>query len=75
MLSCKEVSDIFSSYGVDVNKSEVSKCLLAGLMAGYIKIPEGGDLDTVILNLEGNIIRVTQKLFLPLPNCSIRKVS
>lgn len=72
MLSCKEVSDVFSSYGVDVNKSEVSKCLLAGLMAGYIKIPEGGDLDTVILNLEGDecphMFKVTTRMLIKQPD-------
>ena len=62
MLSCKEVSDVLYRFGVDVNKSEVSKCLLAGFMAGYIKIPEGGDLDTVIFNFKGNILFVTQLL-------------
>lgn len=31
----------------------LSKCLLAGMLAGYVKVPAGGDLDTVLYELQG----------------------
>ena len=31
----------------------LSKCLLEGMLAGYVKVPAGGDLDTVLYELQG----------------------
>ncbi len=51
-LSCKEVTDLLGSFGV-TDFEKVSKCLMSGMMQGFIKIPEGGNLDSVLFDWEG----------------------
>lgn len=52
MLTCVEVFKLLTRMGVD-DCSRVSKCMMAGLARGHIKLPEGGDLDSVIYELHG----------------------
>jgi len=52
-LKCTEVVSLLTDLGVK-DCSRVSKCLLSGLQAGFIKLPEGGNLDTVLFELGGN---------------------
>jgi hypothetical protein len=53
-LSCVEVFDLLKKLGVE-DFSNLSKCLLKGLMSGFIEVPEGADLDTTMFEFKGNI--------------------
>jgi len=49
---CTEVYEELERLGV-TDFEGLSKCLLAGMLAGYVKVPAGGDLDTVLYELQG----------------------
>lgn len=51
-LSCVEVFDLLKKLGVE-DFSNLSKCLLSGLMSGCIEVPEGADLDTTMFEFKG----------------------
>jgi len=52
-LKCVEVYKLLEDLGVE-DCSKVSQCMMAGIMAGHIKLPEGGDLDTVLYDMKGD---------------------